>query len=68
MQASQKKFLEYIQTGALEKMVKVLEKGLDPNFHDVDTGGEFLLFYLLIKILKSCGALLFRGDTKWKIC
>lgn len=39
-QASQKKFLDYIQTGSLEKMAKVLEKGLDPNFHDPDSGGE----------------------------
>lgn len=22
-------------------MTKVLDKGLDPNFHDPDTGGEF---------------------------
>ena len=40
-QASQKKFLDYIQTGAIEKMAKVLDKGLDPNFHDPDNGGEF---------------------------
>lgn len=40
-QASLKKFLDYIQTGAVEKMTKVLDKGLDPNFHDPDTGGEF---------------------------
>ncbi|XP_062298344.1 SH3 and multiple ankyrin repeat domains protein 1-like [Scomber scombrus] len=36
--ASLKKFLDYIQTGAVEKMVKVLDKGLDPNFHDPDSG------------------------------
>ncbi|XP_029977753.1 LOW QUALITY PROTEIN: SH3 and multiple ankyrin repeat domains protein 1-like [Sphaeramia orbicularis] len=36
--ASLKKFLDYIQTGAVEKMAKVLDKGLDPNFHDPDTG------------------------------
>uniref|UniRef100_A0AAV2LF37 SH3 and multiple ankyrin repeat domains 1 n=1 Tax=Knipowitschia caucasica TaxID=637954 RepID=A0AAV2LF37_KNICA len=36
--ASLKKFLDYIQTGAVEKLAKVLEKGLDPNFHDPDTG------------------------------
>lgn len=41
-QASLKKFLEYIQTGSIEKISKVLEKGLDPNFHDPDSGGEFL--------------------------
>uniref|UniRef100_A0A3P8PNQ3 SH3 and multiple ankyrin repeat domains 1 n=1 Tax=Astatotilapia calliptera TaxID=8154 RepID=A0A3P8PNQ3_ASTCA len=36
--ASLKKFLDYIQTGAIDKMGKVLDKGLDPNFHDPDTG------------------------------
>uniref|UniRef100_G3P1L1 SH3 and multiple ankyrin repeat domains 1 n=1 Tax=Gasterosteus aculeatus aculeatus TaxID=481459 RepID=G3P1L1_GASAC len=36
--ASLKKFLEYIQTGAIEKMAKVLEKGLDSNFQDPDSG------------------------------
>ncbi|XP_022598074.1 SH3 and multiple ankyrin repeat domains protein 1-like [Seriola dumerili] len=36
--ASLKKFLDYIQTGAIEKMAKVLDKGLDPNFHDPDSG------------------------------
>lgn len=23
-------------------MAKILDKGLDPNFHDPDTGGEFV--------------------------
>ncbi|CAJ1080834.1 SH3 and multiple ankyrin repeat domains protein 1-like isoform X2 [Xyrichtys novacula] len=36
--ASLKKFLDYIQTGATDKMAKVLDKGLDPNFHDPDSG------------------------------
>ncbi|KAM4623881.1 SH3 and multiple ankyrin repeat domains protein 1-like [Polymixia lowei] len=36
--ASLKKFLDYIQTGAAEKIAKVLEKGLDPNYHDPDSG------------------------------
>lgn len=40
-QASLKKLLDYIQTGTIEKMAKVLDKGLDPNFHDPDSGGEF---------------------------
>lgn len=40
-QASLKKFLDYVQTGAIEKIAKVLEKGLDPNYHDPDSGGEF---------------------------
>ncbi|KAM3591387.1 uncharacterized protein V6R79_001133 [Siganus canaliculatus] len=36
--ASMKKFLDYIQTGTVEKTAKVLDKGLDPNFHDPDSG------------------------------
>uniref|UniRef100_UPI0037E9C06E SH3 and multiple ankyrin repeat domains protein 1-like n=1 Tax=Semicossyphus pulcher TaxID=241346 RepID=UPI0037E9C06E len=36
--ASLKKFLDYIQTGTIDKIAKVLDKGLDPNFHDPDSG------------------------------
>ncbi|XP_056153610.1 SH3 and multiple ankyrin repeat domains protein 1-like [Lampris incognitus] len=36
--ASLKKFLDYIQSGGVEKIGKVLEKGLDPNYHDPDSG------------------------------
>nr|XP_043906792.1 SH3 and multiple ankyrin repeat domains protein 1 isoform X3 [Solea senegalensis] len=36
--ASLKKFMDYIQTSAVDKMVKFLDKGLDPNFQDSDTG------------------------------
>lgn len=38
-----KKFLDNVQAGTVDKMAKVLEKGLDPNFHDPDSGGEFVL-------------------------
>lgn len=40
MQASLKKFMDYIQTSAVDKMVKFMDKGLDPNFQDSDTGGK----------------------------
>lgn len=40
MQASLKKFMDYIQTSAVDKMVKFIDKGLDPNFQDSDTGGK----------------------------
>ncbi|XP_035511024.1 SH3 and multiple ankyrin repeat domains protein 1 [Morone saxatilis] len=36
--ASLKKFMDYIQTSAVDKMVKFIDKGLDPNYQDSDTG------------------------------
>ncbi|KAK1877177.1 SH3 and multiple ankyrin repeat domains protein 1 [Dissostichus eleginoides] len=37
--ASLKKFMDYIQTSAVDKMTKFLDKGLDPNnYQDPDTG------------------------------
>nr|XP_051695124.1 SH3 and multiple ankyrin repeat domains protein 2 isoform X2 [Oryctolagus cuniculus] len=33
-----KKFMDHIQHRSVEKMVKMLDRGLDPNFHDLDTG------------------------------
>ncbi len=35
-----KKFLDYVHAGAVEKLGKALEKGLDPNYHDTESGGE----------------------------
>lgn len=32
--------MDYIQTSAVDKMAKFLDKGLDPNYQDPDTGGE----------------------------
>lgn len=40
LQANLKKFMDYVQTGAVEKLGKALEKGLDPNYHDTESGGE----------------------------
>ncbi|CAG5897288.1 unnamed protein product [Menidia menidia] len=36
--ASLKKFMDYIQTSSVDKMGKFLDKGLDPNYQDADTG------------------------------
>ncbi|XP_055037404.2 SH3 and multiple ankyrin repeat domains protein 1 [Misgurnus anguillicaudatus] len=36
--ANLKKFMDYVHSGAVEKMTKALEKGLDPNYHDTETG------------------------------
>ncbi|KAA0705055.1 SH3 and multiple ankyrin repeat domains protein 1 [Triplophysa tibetana] len=40
LEANLKKFMDYVQTGAVEKLGKALEKGLDPNYHDTESGGE----------------------------
>lgn len=32
--------MEHVHQKNVEKVSKWLEKGLDPNFHDSDTGGE----------------------------
>lgn len=32
--------MEYVQQRNIEKLTRFLDKGLDPNFHDPDTGGE----------------------------
>ncbi|KAF5917160.1 hypothetical protein HPG69_014093 [Diceros bicornis minor] len=35
-----KKFLEYVQLGTSDKVARLLDKGLDPNYHDSDSGGR----------------------------
>lgn len=32
--------MDLIQHNQVEKVAKMLERGLDPNYHDGDTGGE----------------------------
>ncbi|KAM9855036.1 SH3 and multiple ankyrin repeat domains protein 3 [Aulostomus maculatus] len=61
--ANLKKFMEYVQQRNIEKVSRFLEKGLDPNFHDPDTGECPLTLATqlegcaeLIKALKSGGA------------
>uniref|UniRef100_A0A671Y7N7 SH3 and multiple ankyrin repeat domains protein 3 n=1 Tax=Sparus aurata TaxID=8175 RepID=A0A671Y7N7_SPAAU len=61
--ANLKKFMEYVQQRNTEKISRFLEKGLDPNFHDPDTGECPLTLAAqlegcaeLIKVLKSGGA------------
>ncbi|TRY93619.1 hypothetical protein DNTS_027247, partial [Danionella cerebrum] len=38
VKANLKKFVDYVQTGAVEKLSKALEKGFDPNYHDTESG------------------------------
>lgn len=40
IQTGLKKFLEYVQLGTSDKVARLLDKGLDPNYHDSDSGGE----------------------------
>lgn len=39
-QANLKKFMDYVQLHSTDKVARLLDKGLDPNFHDPDSGGE----------------------------
>ncbi|XP_049339629.1 SH3 and multiple ankyrin repeat domains protein 3 isoform X3 [Astyanax mexicanus] len=61
--ANLKKFMEYVQQRNIEKVSKFLEKGLDPNFHDPESGECPLTMAAqlegcaeLIKVLKGGGA------------
>ncbi|XP_062860360.1 SH3 and multiple ankyrin repeat domains protein 3 isoform X2 [Trichomycterus rosablanca] len=61
--ANLKKFMEYVQQRNIEKVSKFLEKGLDPNFHDQESGECPLTMAAqlegcaeLIKVLKGGGA------------
>ncbi|KAL0968368.1 hypothetical protein UPYG_G00265960 [Umbra pygmaea] len=61
--ANLKKYMEYVQQRNIEKVSKFLEKGLDPNFQDPESGECPLTLASqlegcaeLIKVLKSGGA------------
>ncbi|XP_077451866.1 SH3 and multiple ankyrin repeat domains protein 3 isoform X4 [Stigmatopora argus] len=61
--ANLRKFMECVQQRSVEKVSRFLEKGLDPNFHDPDTGECPLTLAVqlegcgeVIKVLKSGGA------------
>uniref|UniRef100_A0A669QEJ5 SH3 and multiple ankyrin repeat domains protein 3 n=1 Tax=Phasianus colchicus TaxID=9054 RepID=A0A669QEJ5_PHACC len=61
--ANLKKFMEYVQMLNVEKVCRLLEKGLDPNFHDPDTGecpltaaAQLELSTEMIKALRNGGA------------
>ncbi|XP_026578746.1 SH3 and multiple ankyrin repeat domains protein 3-like, partial [Pseudonaja textilis] len=61
--ANLKKFMDYVQALNVEKVTRLLEKGLDPNFHDPDTGecpltmsAQLEFCAEIIKALKNGGA------------
>ncbi|CAJ1054292.1 SH3 and multiple ankyrin repeat domains protein 3 [Xyrichtys novacula] len=61
--ANLKRFMDYVHQKNVEKVAKWLEKGLDPNFHDSDSGECPLTLAVqleescdLIKVLRSGGA------------
>ncbi|KAI4891394.1 hypothetical protein NFI96_032127, partial [Prochilodus magdalenae] len=61
--ANLRKFMDYIQNHQIEKISKMLERGLDPNYHDPDTGESPLTLAAhlenaveMIKALKNGGA------------
>jgi SH3/ankyrin repeat-containing protein len=38
--ANLRRLLDYVSNGQVEKITKMCSKGLDPNFHCHETGGE----------------------------
>ncbi|XP_049339267.1 SH3 and multiple ankyrin repeat domains protein 2 [Astyanax mexicanus] len=61
--ANLRKFMDYIQNQQVEKVSKMLDRGLDPNYQDPDTGETPLTFAAhlengveMIKVLKNGGA------------
>ncbi|KAL4642020.1 SH3 and multiple ankyrin repeat domains protein 2 isoform X6 [Arapaima gigas] len=61
--ANLRKFMDHIQHHQLDKVTKLLERGLDPNYHDPETGETPLTFAAqfdnvveIIKALKNGGA------------
>ncbi|XP_043944546.1 SH3 and multiple ankyrin repeat domains protein 3 isoform X4 [Protopterus annectens] len=61
--ANLKKFMEYVQSCNIEKVCRLLDKGLDPNFHDPDSGECPLTLAAqiegssdIVKVLRNGGA------------
>uniref|UniRef100_A0AAQ4R0K2 Talin N-terminal F0 domain-containing protein n=1 Tax=Gasterosteus aculeatus aculeatus TaxID=481459 RepID=A0AAQ4R0K2_GASAC len=61
--ANLRRFLDLIQHKQVDKVLKLLERGFDPNYHDEETGESPLTFAAhlddvveLIKVLKDGGA------------
>lgn len=37
--------LDHVNSGQIEKITKMCARGMDPNFHCPETGGEFISVY-----------------------
>ncbi|NXO71097.1 SHAN3 protein, partial [Phainopepla nitens] len=62
-QANLKKFMDHVHHLSVEKMIKMLDRGLDPNYHDLESGETPLTLAAqldntveVIKALKNGGA------------
>ena len=47
--SSLRRFLDHVIAGQAEKITKMCSKGLDPNFHCQDTGGNWKMFLHSLK-------------------
>ncbi|KAF2359527.1 Talin N-terminal F0 domain [Trinorchestia longiramus] len=58
--ANLRRFLEWVKEGNVEKVAKMCSKGLDPNFHDQETGDTPLTIAARghLKARKGCAAML----------
>ncbi|KAI4795425.1 hypothetical protein KUCAC02_031419, partial [Chaenocephalus aceratus] len=61
--ANLRKFMDLIQHNQVDKVLKLLERGIDPNYHDSETGESPLTFAAhldnmveMIKVLKNGGS------------
>ena len=43
MQSTLKHFCEVVKSNSIDRVTKFVEKGLDPNYIDQDTGGKYLV-------------------------
>ena len=53
LQSNQKKFIEYIASNNVEKISKLINKGLDPNLHCPDSGGIYHNIHTVVILLSS---------------
>lgn len=57
-----RRLLDYVANSQVEKIAKMCGKGLDPNFHCQDTGGESYLYSFLFSLTSHTGSSLVHPD------